>query len=282
MEGHEPLLLGYKRATSTSGPKLSRYLSAGFNLFNALIGSGILVMPSAFAMAGVGASVVTLLLISFISAYSCVLLLRAKHLLPSRDGRYDEVGEEAFGAPGRILAEAAIVISQVGTTASYLLFVAKDMAPMVASFLKGPSRAPESAEHTFHLSPTAAVLLLLFPLSWLLQLIRKIESLSSVSSVNAIALVVGIALIFTDGARRMREEGRELRPPWDVDANGPLFNSESYANFFGVAAFSLCCHALSLPIAESLETPPLASFGFVLRISLLGFPFRIEHQGLCN
>lgn len=254
------------------------------NLSNALVGSGLLALPAAFVSSGLVAGLLSLCVLAAGSAYAAGLVVRTKRLVErhaARDdvARYDEVGAHAAGAAGRAVANVALVASQLGFASSYFVFVARDVLDIASGSASPPPPPPPPlappplllpAQLAARLTvqgavaapagvasfPPAYVILVLFPLAWLVQLVRRLDKLSFVSVISGAAVLFAAVALLVDGARRLQETGGALHWPWDTAVYGPMFKAATYADFFGIACFSYACQGVVLPLAASLAPPP--------------------------
>ncbi|TNN74824.1 Sodium-coupled neutral amino acid transporter 3 [Liparis tanakae] len=104
-----------------------------FNLSNAIMGSGILGL--AFAMSNTGIILFLMLLVSIaiLSAYSIHLLLISAGVVGIR--AYEQLGNRAFGAPGKMVAACIITIHNIGAMSSYLFIVKSELPLVILAFL---------------------------------------------------------------------------------------------------------------------------------------------------
>uniref|UniRef100_A0A8D0CS28 Solute carrier family 38 member 5 n=1 Tax=Sander lucioperca TaxID=283035 RepID=A0A8D0CS28_SANLU len=101
-----------------------------FNLSNAIMGSGILGLAFAMSNTGIILFLILLLSIAILSAYSIHLLLKSAGVVGIR--AYEQLGNRAFGAPGKMLAAIIITIHNIGAMSSYL-FIVKSELPLCYS-----------------------------------------------------------------------------------------------------------------------------------------------------
>ncbi|XP_056319549.1 sodium-coupled neutral amino acid transporter 3 [Danio aesculapii] len=114
-----------------------------FNLSNAIMGSGILGLAYAMANTGIILFVFLLITIALLSAYSIHLLLRSAGVVGIR--AYEQLGQHAFGTPGKILAACIITLHNIGAMSSYL-FIVKIELPHVIEGLMG---LPDNSGHWY-------------------------------------------------------------------------------------------------------------------------------------
>ncbi|XP_051758040.1 sodium-coupled neutral amino acid transporter 3 [Ctenopharyngodon idella] len=105
-----------------------------FNLSNAIMGSGILGLAYAMANTGIILFVFLLITIAVLSAYSIHLLLKSAEVVGIR--AYEQLGNRAFGIPGKVLAACVITLHNIGAMSSYL-FIVKIELPHIIQGLFG-------------------------------------------------------------------------------------------------------------------------------------------------
>ncbi|XP_071333116.1 sodium-coupled neutral amino acid transporter 3-like [Trachinotus anak] len=103
-----------------------------FNLSNAIMGSGILGLAFAMSNTGIILFLILLVFIAILSAYSIHLLLKSAGVVGIR--AYEQLGNRAFGPPGKMLAACVITVHNIGAMSSYL-FIIKSELPLVIQAL---------------------------------------------------------------------------------------------------------------------------------------------------
>ncbi|XP_061591206.1 sodium-coupled neutral amino acid transporter 3-like [Cololabis saira] len=103
-----------------------------FNLSNAIMGSGILGLAFAMSNTGIVMFLILLVCIAILSAYSIHLLLKCAGVVGIR--AYEQLGNRAFGPPGKMLAGCIITVHNIGAMSSYL-FIVKSELPLVIQAL---------------------------------------------------------------------------------------------------------------------------------------------------
>lgn len=104
-----------------------------FNLSNAIMGSGILGLAFAMSNTGIILFIILLFFIAILSAYSIHLLLRSAGVVGIR--AYEQLGNRAFGPPGKILAACIITVHNIGAMSSYLFIVKSELPLVIQAFL---------------------------------------------------------------------------------------------------------------------------------------------------
>ncbi|KAM9351363.1 sodium-coupled neutral amino acid transporter 3-like isoform 1-T2 [Symphorus nematophorus] len=104
-----------------------------FNLSNAIMGSGILGLAFAMSNTGIILFIILLVCIAILSAYSIHLLLRSAGVVGIR--AYEQLGNRAFGPPGKMLAACIITVHNIGAMSSYLFIVKSELPLVIQAFL---------------------------------------------------------------------------------------------------------------------------------------------------
>ncbi|XP_053285665.1 sodium-coupled neutral amino acid transporter 3 isoform X1 [Pleuronectes platessa] len=112
-----------------------------FNLGNAIMGSGILGLAFAMANTGVVLFLVLLTVVAGLSAYSIHLLLKCSGIVGIR--AYEQLGQRAFGTPGKMAAGIAITLQNIGAMSSYLYIVKSEFPLVIQAFLNVDKPAGE-------------------------------------------------------------------------------------------------------------------------------------------
>ncbi|KAM3871829.1 sodium-coupled neutral amino acid transporter 3-like [Diretmus argenteus] len=104
-----------------------------FNLSNAIMGSGILGLAFAMSNTGIILFIILLFFLAILSAYSIHLLLRSAEVVGIR--AYEQLGNRAFGHPGKVLAASVITVHNIGAMSSYLFIVKSELPLVIQAFL---------------------------------------------------------------------------------------------------------------------------------------------------
>uniref|UniRef100_A0A9L0RI43 Solute carrier family 38 member 4 n=2 Tax=Equus TaxID=9789 RepID=A0A9L0RI43_HORSE len=114
-------------------PGTTSFGMSSFNLSNAIMGSGILGLSYAMANTGIILFVIMLLAVAILSLYSVHLLLKT-----AKEGGsliYEELGERAFGWPGKIGAFISITMQNIGAMSSYLFIIKYELPEVIRAFM---------------------------------------------------------------------------------------------------------------------------------------------------
>lgn len=101
------------------------------NIFISFVGSGMLGMPYAFKQSGWVLGCVCLCLISSLNVYAMNLLIQTRKKLESNGYKdifgYGCVGRVVSGDTGEKLVNVCLVISQIGFSTAYIIFIAANL-----------------------------------------------------------------------------------------------------------------------------------------------------------
>ncbi|XP_075409132.1 sodium-coupled neutral amino acid transporter 4 [Tenrec ecaudatus] len=114
-------------------PGATSFGMSSFNLSNAIMGSGILGLSYAMANTGIILFVIMLLAVAILSLYSVHLLLKT-----SKEGGsliYENLGEKAFGWPGKIGTFVSITMQNIGAMSSYLFIIKYELPEVIRTFM---------------------------------------------------------------------------------------------------------------------------------------------------
>lgn len=121
-----------RQTSFIQGRKISLVV-ATLNVMNAIMGSGILALPSVMAENGLVQYICLQVIIMLIVDFSLHLLVRSS--LARNVYSYEKLGIEAFGERGRVLVSLTIIVQNTGAILSYMIVVG-DLAPvLLSSFL---------------------------------------------------------------------------------------------------------------------------------------------------
>lgn len=124
---------GKKEAQFTDFEGKSSFGMSVFNLSNAIMGSGILGLAYAMSNTGIVLFIILLTFIAILSAYSIHLLLRSAGVVGIR--AYEQLGNRAFGHPGKVVAAVVITVHNIGAMSSYLFIVKSELPLVIQTFL---------------------------------------------------------------------------------------------------------------------------------------------------
>ncbi|XP_023693116.1 sodium-coupled neutral amino acid transporter 3-like isoform X2 [Paramormyrops kingsleyae] len=244
-----------------------------FNLSNAIMGSGILGLAYAMANTGIILFVILLTSIAALSAYSIHLLLRSAGIVGIRS--YEQLGNRAFGAPGKVLAACVITIHNIGAMSSYLFIVKSELPLVIQNFMGAPSNSGEWYLNGKYLVIIASLIIIL-PLA----LMRQLGYLGYTSGLSLTCMVFFlISVIYKKFNVGCPLEDHNLTQPLTVMVNSTseddvceakliTYNSRT-AYAIPIVAFAFVCHPEVLPIYMELRKPTMKRMQRVANISVL-------------
>ncbi|XP_026121206.1 sodium-coupled neutral amino acid transporter 5-like [Carassius auratus] len=241
-----------------------------FNLSNGIMGSGILGLAYAMANTGIILFVILLLFIAVLSAYSIHLLLECAGVVGIR--AYEQLGNHAFGQPGKILAVCIITMNNIGAMSSFLFIVKMELPHIIQGLL------PDNSDSWFvdgrYLIIIVSVLVIL-PLA----LLKQLGYLGYTSGFSLSCMVFFlISVIYKKFVSECPDEHsyNKTVPTESIynsindmcEAKLITVNPET-AFTIPIMAFAFVCHPAVLPIYTELKNPSKKHMQNVANISIL-------------
>ncbi|KAJ3240723.1 neutral amino acid transporter [Chytriomyces hyalinus] len=254
-----PLMSNSYHASSGRGPGLvtapnvkgTSAKKAFFMLMKSFVGTGVLFLPKAFSMGGMGFSIILMILFGWLTLHCMLLLLETSRSL---GGSFGDIGEKLYGPPIRYLVLGSIAVSQAGFACAYYIFVSQNLRDLVML----------ASDCTIILPDWVFILLQIMiyvPLAW----VRKIKYFSFTSLIADVFIMVGLVYIFYQDLFVLSTTGPSRDIIW--------FNLESFPIFIGTALFAFEGICLILPIAESMKHPEQFPMVLTLCITFIGTIF---------
>lgn len=218
-------------------------------LLKAFIGTGVLFLPKSFSNGGVLFANAMLGLFSVLS-YICFVRLVSCRVLTGVSS-YGDIGLMVFGSAFRNVILAAIVLSQIGFSSAYIVFVAENMKSVANSFLSGDY----TVEGFIFMQ-----LLVFIPLS----LTRDLGKLSSTALIADAFILLGLVYVYYVSGFQLIEKG--------VASPLQYFNKETWSLFIGTAVFTYEGIGLLIPIQESMRNPQdfnKSLFGVMVAVTIV-------------
>uniref|UniRef100_A0A673N6V0 Sodium-coupled neutral amino acid transporter 3-like n=1 Tax=Sinocyclocheilus rhinocerous TaxID=307959 RepID=A0A673N6V0_9TELE len=226
-----------------------------FNLSNAILGSGILGLAYAMANTGIILFVLLLTCMAILSAYSIHLLLKSAGVVGI--SAYEQLGNRAFGRPGKILAASIITLNNIGAMSSYLFIVKIELPHIIQGLL------PDNSDYWFvdgrYLIIIISVLVIL-PLA----LMKRLGYLGYTSGFSLSCMVFFlISVIYKKFVTECPDEH-------SYNKTVPTENNYYHTAFtIPIMAFAFVCHPEVLPIYTELKNPSKKRMQNVANISIL-------------
>ncbi|XP_056116817.1 sodium-coupled neutral amino acid transporter 3-like [Rhinichthys klamathensis goyatoka] len=243
-----------------------------FNLSNAIMGSGILGLAYAMANTGIILFVILLISIALLSAYSIHLLLKSAEVVGIR--AYEQLGNRAFGTPGKILAGCVITLHNIGAMSTYLFIVKIELPHVIQGLMELPDDYTAWFVNGKYLIIIVSVGIIL-PLAFM----KRLGYLGYTSGLSLSCMVFFLISViykkFVTGC------------PVEPSKNGTFLNESIYnstadtceAKFITVnpetaftipiMAFAFVCHPEVLPIYTELKNPSKKRMQNISNISIL-------------
>ncbi|XP_043102425.1 sodium-coupled neutral amino acid transporter 5 [Puntigrus tetrazona] len=243
-----------------------------FNLSNAIMGSGILGLAYAMANTGIIPFVILLVCIAILSAYSIHLLLKSAGVVGIR--AYEQLGNRAFGPPGKILAACIITLHNIGAMSSYLFIVKIELPHVIHGLLEMPDNSDDWFVDGRYLIIIVSVLIIL-PLAFM----KRLGYLGYTSGFSLSCMVFFlISVIYKKfvtecfvkhgNNKTVFNESIYNSTSDTCEAKMITINSET-AFTIPIMAFAFVCHPEVLPIYTELRNPSKKRMQNVANISIL-------------
>ncbi|KAK8955986.1 hypothetical protein KSP40_PGU007950 [Platanthera guangdongensis] len=159
------------------------------NGLNVLCGVGILTTPYAIKEGG-WMGLILLVFLGFISFYTGILLKRCLDISPELQ-TYPDIGQAAFGAPGRLCIAIVLYLELYASCVEYIILVSDSLSSIFPSSHANLLGIDLSCNQLFALTAALAIL----PTVWL----RDLNLLSFLSAGGVIASILMVLCLFWDG-----------------------------------------------------------------------------------
>lgn len=200
-------------------------------LLKSFVGTGVLFLPRAFLNGGMLFSSLVLLGVALLTYYCFILLVTTRLKV---DGSFGDIGGILYGKWMRGFILGALVLSQVGFVAAYIVFTSENLQAFVLAVSK--------CQTWIDIKLMVLMQLVIFlPLS----LIRDISKLSATALVADLFILMGLVYLYYFDVTAIVAHGGVA----DVVA----FNARSWTLFIGTAVFTFEGVGLIIPIQESMR-----------------------------
>ncbi|XP_041945384.1 sodium-coupled neutral amino acid transporter 3 isoform X1 [Alosa sapidissima] len=258
-----------------------------FNLGNAIMGSGILGLAYAMANTGILLFLFLLTAVALLSLYSVHLLLKSAGVVGIR--AYEQLGQRAFGTPGKMAAGIAITLQNIGAMSSYLYIVKSEFPLVIQAFLKAEDTSTE-----WYLNGNYLVVLVTICIILPLAFMKQLGYLGYTSGFSLSCMVFFLTAViykkfqipcpfedYTSNATNVHvisnvslvDHGHAYHNAHVEDDShcGPrLFTINSQTAYtIPILAFAFVCHPEVLPIYTELRNPTQKKMQHVSNISIL-------------
>lgn len=245
-----------------------------FNLSNAIMGSGILGLAFAMSNTGIILFIILLFSIAILSAYSIHLLLRSAGVVGIR--AYEQLGNRAFGHPGKMLAACIITVHNIGAMSSYLFIVKSELPLVIQAFLGKQENTGEWFLNGNYLIMIVSALIIL-PLA----LMKQLGYLGYTSGFSLSCMVFFLISViykkFNISCPLDDHHNATLTADYHSATNhtddfceAKLFTINSQTAYtIPILAFAFVCHPEVLPIYTELRQPTKKRMQNIANVSIL-------------
>ncbi|XP_048808667.1 putative sodium-coupled neutral amino acid transporter 11 isoform X2 [Lagopus muta] len=226
--------------------------SAGFNIINSIIGSGIIGLPYSMKEAGFPLGVLLLFGVAYITDYSIILLIKGGNL--SSTNTYQELVRKTYGFLGYLILSTLQFLYPFIAMISYNIITGDTLTKV---FLRIPGVGSENVlvDRRFIILFTTIIFTL--PLS----LYRDIAKLGKVSLVSLLLTIVILVIVMVRAVT--------LSPQVPKSENAWIFAKSNAIQAIGVMSFAFICHHNSFLIYGSLKEPTLNNWSRITHVSVL-------------
>jgi solute carrier family 36 (proton-coupled amino acid transporter) len=206
---------------------------AALLLLKSFVGTGVLFLPRAFLNGGMLFSNLVLLGVAALSYYCFVLLVSTRLKV---EHSFGEMGNVLYGKWMRNLINFSLVISQIGFSSAYIVFVSENLQAFILAVSK--CRTHIDIKYMIFMQ-----MIIFLPLS----LYRNINHIQKLALVADIFIVLGLVyLYYYDIYTIAAQHGV---------ADIKNFNSQSWTLFIGTAIFTFEGIGLIIPIQTGMKNP---------------------------
>ncbi|OJD31134.1 transmembrane amino acid transporter [Diplodia corticola] len=218
---------------------------AAMLLLKSFVGTGVLFLPRAFLNGGMLFSNLVLLLVSGLSYYCFVLLTTTRLYVHASFG---DMGYHLYGKWMRNLINISLVVSQIGFSSAYIVFVSENLQ----AFVEAVSKCRTFIDIKYMILMQMIIFL---PLS----LYRNINHIQKLALVADAFIILGLVyLYYYDILTLASQHGIS-----DIKN----FNPNDWTLFIGTAIFTFEGIGLIIPIQSSMKDP--AKFPRVLAMVMI-------------
>lgn len=208
-------------------------LGAALLLLKSFVGTGVLFLPRAYLNGGMLFSNLVLLFIAILSYYCFILLVSTRLKIHASFG---DMGLITFGPWMRNLINFSLVLSQIGFSSAYIVFVAENLQ----AFILAVSKCQTSIDIQW-------VILMQMIIFLPLSLYRNINHIQKLALVADLFILLGLVYVyFYDVKTIVKHRGVS-----DIEN----FNSSQWTLFIGTAIFTFEGIGLIIPIQSGMREP---------------------------
>ncbi|KAI5358805.1 putative amino acid transporter, transmembrane domain-containing protein [Septoria linicola] len=209
-------------------------LGAAMLLLKSFVGTGVLFLPRAYLNGGMLFSNVVLFALAALSYYCFILLVSIRLKVPASFG---DMGGRIFGAYFRNLINFSLVISQIGFSSAYIVFVAENLRAFVLAI----TRCKTDIDVGFMILMQMIIFL---PMS----LYRNINHIQKMALLADAFILLGLCYVYYYDVATIVHQG-------GVGPGIAQFNPEYWTLLIGTAIFTFEGVGLVIPIQSGMAEP---------------------------
>ncbi|XP_040296218.1 putative sodium-coupled neutral amino acid transporter 11 [Bufo bufo] len=225
---------------------------AGFNLINAILGTGMIGLPYSMKLAGLPLGILLLLAVAYVTDYSMILLIKAGEM--SGTSTYQALVSRTFGFPGYLLVSLLQFLYPFAAMISYNI-ITGDILPKI--FQRIPGVTPGSILADRHFAILSTTIVITLPIA----LYRNMQRLGKVSLMSLLLTIIVLVIVIIRASSYMvtipHTEGAWVFAKWNA------------IQAVGVMSFVFMCHHACFLIYGSLEKGTVKSWSNITHISMI-------------
>ncbi|XP_062354455.1 putative sodium-coupled neutral amino acid transporter 11 [Cinclus cinclus] len=225
--------------------------SAGFNIINSIIGSGIIGLPYSMKEAGFPLGVLLLFVVAYITDYSIILLIKGGSLSSTKT--YQELVKKTYGLVGYLILSTLQFLYPFIAMISYNIITGDTLTKV---FQRIPGVGLDNVLTDRHFIILVTTIIFTLPIS----LYRDIAKLGKVSLLSLILTIVILIIVMVRTVT--------FSPQVPKSENAWIFAKSNAVQAIGVMSFAFICHHNSFLIYGSLEEPTLKNWSQVTHMSV--------------
>ncbi|XP_018409739.1 PREDICTED: putative sodium-coupled neutral amino acid transporter 11 [Nanorana parkeri] len=225
---------------------------AGFNMINAILGTGMIGLPYSMKLAGLPMGNLSRSFYTYAIDYSMILLIKSGEM--SGTSTYQSLVSRTFGFPGYMAVSALQFLYPFAAMVSYNI-ITGDILPKILQRIPGVSPESVLADRRLAILGTTAVVTL--PIA----LYRNMQRLGKVSLISFLLTVVVLLIII------IRASSMTVVIPYTEDAWA--FANWNVVQAVGVMSFVFMCHHACFLIHGSLENATISSWSRITHVSMI-------------
>lgn len=206
---------------------------AALLLLKSFVGTGVLFLPRAFYNGGMLFSFLILIALALLSYYCFIILVATRLKVPMS---YGDMGGKIFGPYFRGLINFSLILSQIGFTSAYIVFVSENIQALILAV----TDCKTSIEIKWVI---LAQVIIFLPIS----LYRNINNIQKMALLADLFICLGLIYLYYYDIKTIVD-----RPGFADFVN---FNPNSWSLLIGTAIFTFEGVGLVIPIQSGMRDP---------------------------